>query len=94
MPAAEHRYELKVARSAARALTTGLPESVAAAVFNFLRGDLLDRPGHVGKPLGQELSGMWSARRGQYRVLYRVDDEKRTVTVVDIDHRRTIYRRR
>jgi mRNA-degrading endonuclease RelE of RelBE toxin-antitoxin system len=33
-----------------------------------------------------------SARRGTYRVIYRIDDKARVVTVVDIAHRRDIYR--
>jgi mRNA-degrading endonuclease RelE of RelBE toxin-antitoxin system len=33
-----------------------------------------------------------SARRGTYRIIYRIDDESRTVTVADVDHRRDVYR--
>lgn len=65
------RYRLHVAASASRALSAGLPESVAAAVLQFLTGDLLSHPKRVGKPLGQELTGLWSARRGEYRDIYR-----------------------
>jgi mRNA-degrading endonuclease RelE of RelBE toxin-antitoxin system len=71
-----------------------LPEAVAAAVFNFIRGDLLDRPRIVGKPLSRELTGRWSARRGEYRVLYRINDTTRVVTVLHVEHRRAVYRRR
>lgn len=38
------------------------------------------------------LDDRYSARRGTYRVIYRVDDHARIVTVVDIGHRRDIYR--
>lgn len=82
------RRQLAVARSAVRALAQDVPEPVAAAVFNFIRGDLVDRPRTVGRPLGCELSGRWSARRGEYRVLYRIDDSDRTVTVIHVEHRR------
>jgi mRNA interferase RelE/StbE len=33
-----------------------------------------------------------SARRGTYRSIYRIDDKNRVVTVVDVDHRRDVYR--
>lgn len=61
--------------------------------MNFITGDLLDEPRRVGKPLGRELAGMFAARRGEYRVVYEIDDEAKTVTVLDVDHRRDIYRR-
>jgi mRNA interferase RelE/StbE len=34
----------------------------------------------------------FSARRGTYRIIYRIDDKNRIVTVVDVDHRRDVYR--
>ena len=42
----------------------------------------------------RELVGLYSARRGPYRLLFRIDEEARRVYVVDIDHRADIYRRR
>jgi mRNA interferase RelE/StbE len=68
--------------------------AVAAAVTEFLTGALLDNPHRVGKPLRRELSGYHSARRGAYRVIYRIDEPERTVHVVRIDHRADIYRTR
>jgi mRNA interferase RelE/StbE len=47
----------------------------------------------MGKPLPLELEGLWTARRGQYRVLYRIDQERRVVEIVTIDHRADVYRR-
>jgi mRNA-degrading endonuclease RelE of RelBE toxin-antitoxin system len=34
----------------------------------------------------------FSARRGTYRVIYRIDDKNQIVTAVDVDHRRDVYR--
>lgn len=62
--------------------------------MNFIAGDLLAEPRRVGKPLGQELAGAFAARRGEYRIVYEIDDDERTVTVLDVDHRRDIYRSR
>jgi mRNA interferase RelE/StbE len=60
---------------------------VATAVAEFVTGALLDSPWVVGKPLANKLAGYHSARRGAYRVVYRVDDPTRTVHVLRIDHR-------
>lgn len=85
-------YELVVAGPAARALAKELPESVATAVIDLITGPLLDVPRIVGKPLRRDLEGIWSARRGTYRVLYRIDDDHLEVVVLRIDHRRGAYR--
>jgi mRNA-degrading endonuclease RelE of RelBE toxin-antitoxin system len=38
------------------------------------------------------LDDRFSARRGTYRIICRMDEQNRVVTVVDVDHRRDIYR--
>ena len=84
-------YGLLVTPPAQRALDR-LPERVAAAIAELLTGDLVAAARRVGKPLRRELSGIWSARRGSYRVLYEIDEEKRRVVVLRVDHRADIYR--
>jgi mRNA-degrading endonuclease RelE of RelBE toxin-antitoxin system len=54
---------------------------------------LLDNPHRVGKRLRPPLEDRHTARRGTYRVIYRIDDVERSVTVVDVAHRRDAYRR-
>lgn len=80
--------------TAARRALTRLPEKVAAAVVEFLYGSLAASPHRVGKPLKLSLEGLHSARRGDYRVIYRIDDQRRLVTVIAIEHRSDIYRPR
>jgi mRNA interferase RelE/StbE len=88
-------YELGTAPPARRALAELLPEEVAAAAAEFITGPLLANPQRVGKPLGQELAGIYSARLGRnWRVLYEIDDSKHAVIVLDIRPRSTIYRPR
>jgi mRNA-degrading endonuclease RelE of RelBE toxin-antitoxin system len=87
-------YELVLAPPAIRALQSGLPEAVAAAVIEFLTGALLENPQRVGKPLRGELIGVHSARRGTYRVLYRINEQVREVLVIRIEHRADAYRSR
>lgn len=71
-----------------------LHERVLPAILEFVHGPLAEAPRRVGKPLGGEFDGTWSARRGEYRVLYEIDDDARAVFVVRIDHRRSAYHRR
>lgn len=85
-------WRLLVAGPAARDLER-LPEKAVAAVVESFRAIVAD-PRRVGKPLRLELEGLWSARRGPYRVIYRIDDEERVVTVVAVGHRADVYRRR
>jgi mRNA interferase RelE/StbE len=85
-------YRLEVARSASRAISQELPEPVAAAAVEFMTGPLLANPQRVGKRLRGPLNGKWSARRGQYRVIYTIDIEGEVVTVLHISHRRDSYR--
>lgn len=89
----EPGHRLLVTAGAERSLAR-LPERVAAAVVEFLVGDLVTLPRRVGHPLRNELVGLWSARRGPYRVIYEIDDDAATVTVVRIDHQADVYRRR
>lgn len=85
-------YLVTMTSTARRRLSEGLPESVAVAVWEFMQGPLAQVPRRVGKQLTAPYEGVWSARRGTYRVLYRVDEETRTVRVVDVSHRRDAYR--
>lgn len=91
---AASEYELIVTPPAARAIAEQLPEPVAAAVIEFLTGSLIREPRRVGKPLRRELAGIWSARRGTYRVLYRVRDDPREVIVLRVEDRSDAYRPR
>jgi len=87
------RYELLLSGAARRALERELPLAIALAVWEFCDGPLCENPHRVGKPLGGELTGYFSARRGAYRVIYRLLDDS-VVHVVRIEHRANVYRRR
>jgi mRNA interferase RelE/StbE len=91
-PGRDGDYELVLTPPARRAVTDHLPEGVAAAVIDFLTTSLIKEPTRVGKPLRDDLAGIWSARRGTYRVLYRILEEPREVVVLRIEHRRDAYR--
>ena len=86
--------EVRFTRSAQRALASGLPEKVAAAAFEFINGPLAENPHRLGKQLQEPMRGLYSARRGEYRVIYRIVDGLLLIEVVSIVHRRDAYRRR
>jgi mRNA interferase RelE/StbE len=85
-------YEVRFTRSAKRALTTELPEKVASAVWTFVMGALRDNPQRVGKQLKPPLFPLYSARRGEYRVIYRIVDGILVIEIITIAHRRDSYR--
>jgi mRNA interferase RelE/StbE len=84
-------YAIAWTAPARRALIR-LPEKVATAAVEFLYGSLAANPHRVGKPLKLEMAGLHSARRGDYRVIYRVDDGDHRVDVPAIEHRSDAYR--
>lgn len=85
-------YEVIVSPTAARQLSERLPEAVAAACWELLAGPLAENPRRVGSRLGDPFAGQWGARRGPYRVRYRIDEDNLRVFVVAIEHRRDAYR--
>lgn len=89
----ENEFAIAWTTASRRALTR-IPEKVATAVIEFLYGSLAASPYRVGKPLKLGLEGLHSARRGDYRVIYRIDDDRRRVTIVAIQHRSDLYRPR
>jgi mRNA interferase RelE/StbE len=85
------RYDIRFQPAARRAISERLPESVAAAVLEFCDAALAVNPRRVGKPLFGPLAGCHGARRGTYRIVYRIDEAARIVHVLDVDHRSDIY---
>lgn len=85
-------YDVRFTARAGRDLER-LPEKVAVACVEFIYGPLAANPHRLGKPLLGEFKGHHSARRGAYRVIYRIDDTQILVDIVHIDHRAHAYRR-
>ena len=85
-------YEVRFTRSAKRSLALILPEKVATAAMNFIMGALSENPHRVGKQLKAPLFPMYSARRGEYRVIYRILDDVVVIEIVAVAHRRDSYR--
>jgi mRNA-degrading endonuclease RelE of RelBE toxin-antitoxin system len=85
-------YTVALSAAAKRAIERDLPEAVATAVVGFLFGPLAAEPHLVGKPLRLDLEGLWSAKRGQYRVIDPIHDDQVLVRVVRISPGTDAYR--
>lgn len=57
---------------------------IATAAVNFVQRELRERPEEIGVPLTGGLAGHWVARRGQYRIVYRVNAAAKTVDIVHV----------
>lgn len=86
-------YDIEVSSVALRGLDR-LPGKVASAIVEFITTVLAENPQRLSKPLRGDLEQYRSARRGDYRVLIRIDEESRRVLVVRVDHRAHVYRPR
>ncbi len=84
-------YAVLLSRQARRNLQEDLPLEVALAAMELIEGPITTNPRRVGKPLEEPFDGYHSARRGTYRVIYRINEDKRTVEIHSIRHRRHAY---
>jgi mRNA-degrading endonuclease RelE of RelBE toxin-antitoxin system len=85
-------YQIHWTRRARRQVAESLPEAVATSALLFIRGPLAENPQRVGKRLSPPLSDRHAARRGDFRVIYQIDEVARAVTIWSIDHRSDAYR--
>ena len=86
-------YRLRITPEGARSLER-LPEKVRPAVAATISGPLAENPQRLGKPLGGRLDGLRVARRGDYRIIYEIDENEQLVVVHRVQHRRDVYRQR
>ncbi|MFL5799461.1 MAG: type II toxin-antitoxin system RelE family toxin [Actinomycetota bacterium] len=86
-------YEVEIIPEGLRHLNR-LPEKVRAAVLETIFGSIADNPRRAGKPLRGELEGLYSARRGEFRVIYEIDEDAGTILVHRAQHRGQANRRR
>ncbi|MEO7267927.1 MAG: type II toxin-antitoxin system RelE/ParE family toxin [Knoellia sp.] len=84
-------FTARLSSSAIRDLDR-VPSRVAPAIIECIYGPLAQDPHRVGKPLLEELDGYWSARRGDYRILYSTDDGAVDVVVVRVGHRAHVHK--
>jgi mRNA interferase RelE/StbE len=85
-------YIVSLSRQAWRNLHEHLPLGVAVAAMETIEGPIAANPHRAGKPLDEPFDGYYSARRGTYRVIYRINEEKHAVEIHSIRHSRDAYR--
>ena len=78
----------------ARRTLAALPMKSAVVVHAFVQEVLANDPGRLGKPLRFELAGLHVARRGPYRVVYRIERDRREIVIHRVDLRAHAYRSR
>ncbi len=72
----------------------GLSPKVVGPIIELCYGRLAANPARLGRPLQRELSGLHSARVGPYRVVYRINEDQRTIVIARVTHRSDVYRPR
>ena len=85
-------YEVEITPEGLRHLNR-LPDKVRAAVLEAIFGSIAENPQRAGKPLRGGLEGLYSARRGEFRVIYEIDEAAGVILVHRAKHRRSAYRR-
>ena len=93
MSAPDTPWDVVVTAGAERAIER-LPEKIATAIVEFITGPLPSNPQRLSKPLRYDLEGWHTARRGDYRVTFRMDDDKQQLVIGRVEHRGTVYKRR
>jgi len=82
-------YKVELRRRVRQSLDK-LPEKDHRVVITALESlEQEPRPRGVEKIRGTEL---WRIRKGDYRVIYYINDQEQTIAVVRIGHRRDVYR--
>lgn len=84
-------YEVRISGRAERDLLR-LPEKIGAACVEFIFGPLAENPHRLGGALTGQFTGLRSARRGSYRIIYRTVDNLRRIEIIHVDHRGKVYR--
>jgi mRNA interferase RelE/StbE len=70
-------------------------EKIALSSYEMIKKRLVslsDIPRPPGCQKMRDREGAWRVRSGDYRIIYEIDDASSVVTVLDIGHRREIYR--
>ena len=88
-----NRWRIEITRTAEKRITK-LARPAQKAIQRFLRERLAscDDPRQWGKALLGEKRGLWRYRVGDYRLICDIQDEKITVLVLEIGHRKEVYR--
>jgi mRNA interferase RelE/StbE len=85
----EVEFDIRAAKSLER-----LSSADRERIRRFIDERLLrmDDPRTMGMPLSGALTGLWRYRVGDFRIIAKIIDERLVVLVVEVGHRREVYR--
>ena len=85
-------WEVEFDEAAAKELRK-LDRQAQREILNYLRQRIAtdEDPRRFGKPLSRELTGLWRYRVRDYRMICNIEDDKLTVLVVRVSHRKDVY---
>ena len=69
-----------------------LPKTIKIRIKKAIESRLTADPVGLGKPLRYSFAGHRRIRVGDYRIVYRIDPDKKIVTIVFIKHRKDVYK--
>jgi mRNA interferase RelE/StbE len=86
-------WRVEINRSAEKQIQK-LNHTAQESIVRFLRERVqaADNPRQWGKPLHGDKGGLWRYRVGDYRLICDIQDERVTVLVVSVGHRKDVYR--
>ncbi len=86
-------YKVEYTRTAVKQLKK-MDKKIASFIISYIEDKLIDctDPRAYGKSLQGTHRDKWRYRVGDYRILAKIEDDKVIITVVEIGHRRDIYR--
>ncbi|MFH1830086.1 MAG: type II toxin-antitoxin system RelE/ParE family toxin [Pseudomonadota bacterium] len=85
------RYRIEYLDSVVSEDIPCLPKTIRKLIKRAIEERLAIDPIGLGKPLRYSLKRHRRLRVGDYRIVYRIDHEKRIITIVVIKHRKDVY---
>ena len=86
-------WSVEVSRTAEKQIQK-LDRAAQKAIVDFLRERVVpaENPRQIGKPLHGDKKALWRYRVGDYRLICDIQDERITVLVLRVGHRKEVYR--
>ena len=93
MASPSRTWRIEITRTAEKQIQK-LSRGAQESIIQFLRERVqtADNPRQLGKPLHGDKGGLWRYRVGDYRLICDIQDERITVLVVRVGHRKDVYR--
>lgn len=83
-------YKIEYVESVKEDLST-IPKTHKIQIKKTIEKKLTTNPIEFGKPLQYSLKGLRRLRVGDYRIIFQIEEEKNTVLIVKIGHRKEVY---